>query len=227
MRKMPSLTGQLGFTLIELLVVIAIIGILLALLLPAVQAAREAARATECRSNLKQIALAIHNYHDRTGVLPPAWTSEPESIQGGWGWGAMLLPDIEQANLFHKLRFDDLMTSTHSQQWYLQSIKSYVCPSDAFPLSGTVIVQEPEWPQWPPGSTAFHPPAQSCMEFSRSNYPAVYGSTNAKDARGAGNGLLFRNSSIKFRDIVDGTSQTFMVGERRRRRESGRDLLRD
>ena len=225
MRKIPSLTRKVGFTLIELLVVIAIVGILLALLLPAVQAAREAARATECRSNLKQIALALHNYHDRTGVLPPAWTSEPELMQHGWCWGAMLLPDIEQANLFHKLRFDDLMTSTNSRQWYLQSIKTYVCPSDAFPLSGTVIVQEPEWRQWPPGSTAFfHPPPPRLYEIAKSNYPAVYGSTNAKDARGAGNGLLFRNSSIKFRDIVDGTSQTFMVGERRTSKRVGRDL---
>src|SRR2546423_1852227 len=100
-----------GFTLIELLVVIAIIGVLIGLLLPAVQAAREAARRAHCINNLKQIGIALHNYHDALGVFPPAYGTldrggnaiqgQPDPITGdtgpGWAWGMQILPYIEQS----------------------------------------------------------------------------------------------------------------------------------
>ncbi|MCA9046306.1 MAG: DUF1559 domain-containing protein, partial [Planctomycetaceae bacterium] len=87
-----------AFTLIELLVVIAIIAVLIALLLPAVQAAREAARKTTCRNNLKQIGLALHNYHDQFNTLPPGWRGIPTNLElNGWGWSASLLPQLDQA----------------------------------------------------------------------------------------------------------------------------------
>src|ERR1700722_18327219 len=97
-----------GFTLIELLVVIAIIAILIALLLPAVQAAREAARRTQCRNNLKQIGLAFHNYHDAMRLFPPGYvagTADITNTSPGWGWGAMILPFIEQTALNRKLDY--------------------------------------------------------------------------------------------------------------------------
>ena len=90
-----------GFTLIELLVVIAIIGVLIALLLPAVQAAREAARRAQCANNLKQIGLALHNYHDAHGVLPPGYVYQPGYATGGFGWASMILPYMEQTPLFN------------------------------------------------------------------------------------------------------------------------------
>src|SRR5438105_9501891 len=97
-----------GFTLIELLVVIAIIAVLIALLLPAVQQAREAARRTQCRNNLKQIGLAIHNYHDNFNRLPPCWigvTSGAADKEGinGWGCASKLLPQMDQANLYNQI----------------------------------------------------------------------------------------------------------------------------
>ena len=94
------LRRRAGFTLIELLVVIAIIGVLVALLLPAVQAAREAARRARCLHQLKQIGLALLNYHDAHDALPSGYTYAPGYRSGGFGWGAMILPHLEQSPLF-------------------------------------------------------------------------------------------------------------------------------
>ena len=97
-----------GFTLVELLVVIAIIGVLVALLLPAVQAAREAARRTQCKNNLKQIGLAIHNHHDTKGYMPPGTSQDqqpfgPAASNWGASWMVYILPFVEQGPLFDKL----------------------------------------------------------------------------------------------------------------------------
>lgn len=144
-----------GFTLIELLVVIAIIAILIALLLPAVQQAREAARRTQCRNNFKQIGLALHNYHDTHGVLPPALissgrctdanecpTTRPVLNTTGW---VLLLPYIDQSPLYNQYNFNvsssmsspngrpqagNVTTSTTNQPVYSQLIAAFNCPSD-------------------------------------------------------------------------------------------------
>src|ERR1700738_3625451 len=103
-------TNRPAFTLIELLVVIAIIAVLIALLLPAVQAAREAARRAQCANNLKQIGLALHNYHGLVDVFPPGYVSAVRNPQDnypelgpGWAWGALLLNQLEQATLYNAI----------------------------------------------------------------------------------------------------------------------------
>ena len=102
---MPSPVRRRGFTLIELLVVIAIIAVLISLLLPAVQSAREAARRAQCTNNLKQIGLALHNYHDTVGSFPPGGISDTGWAGTWWDWPAFILPQMEQAPLYNAINF--------------------------------------------------------------------------------------------------------------------------
>ncbi len=124
-----------GFTLIELLVVIAIIAILIALLLPAVQQAREAARRTQCKNNLKQIGLALHNYHDTHNVFPPGqirgWNGTNET-GSGFGWGTMILPFMDQAPLYNRLDFNTpIFEGTNKTQINGSApLPMTLCPSD-------------------------------------------------------------------------------------------------
>lgn len=143
--------NKCGFTLIELLVVIAIIAILIALLLPAVQQAREAARRIQCRNNLKQIGLALHNYHDKTlNTFPCGYMGQTQAIgpaQGilanyaGWGWMAMMLPEFDQANVYNQLSSTNVLpnfsaglitifTSPISPGTVTSVIPGLRCPSD-------------------------------------------------------------------------------------------------
>lgn len=203
-----------GFTLVELLVVIAIIGLLVALLLPAVQAAREAARRSSCVNNLRQVGLALHNFHDVRQRLPSGWITDGSDPEGepGWGWGAMILPYAEQGNLFdqhidEKVPIDD---PQHSFAWGAV-LPLYVCPSD-------------------PGSETFEL-LSGRAHFAKSNYVGNFGT----DALGAhdhddhdhghghshehfepsdSDGVFFHNSKLRMADVRDGLSNTLFVGER-------------
>src|SRR5262249_20686410 len=127
-----------AFTLIELLVVIAVIGILIALLLPAVQKVREAANRTSCTNNLKQIGLACPNYHDRNRCHPPGYTAtvaydpvDPgNSTSPGWGWAAYLLPYLEQDNLYRKIDFTQPVQASANGAAVQTVVKGFLCPSD-------------------------------------------------------------------------------------------------
>ncbi len=194
-----------GFTLIELLVVIAIIAVLIALLLPAVQQAREAARRSQCRNNLKQIGLALHNYHDAMSMFPIGtrhsfWGTAPN-------WRVPVLPYMDQAPLYNKLSFGAsfLGTSGSSNPNYALSgilLPAFMCPSNTMPN--------------PQDST-------NTSNFQVHDYIGIAGSTT--DTR-AGmthvpayggtitrNGMLIPNQAVNVRDCTDGTSNTLIVSE--------------
>ncbi|TWT34382.1 DUF1559 domain-containing protein [Blastopirellula retiformator] len=208
-----------GFTLVELLVVIAIIGVLIALLLPAVQQAREAARRMQCRNNLKQMGLALHNYHDVHGSFPAGYYRHRDHgsvsvFQGpGWGWGTMILPQLEENNRFDGLNVSNRHASDDADilQYSQPPISAFRCPSA-------------------PGgdlNEAF-PNSTSAPAHGLSTYKGVFGDRNtqyssysdladcpytAGSCNEGGNGIFSPNSKVSFRDITDGTTNTVMIGE--------------
>ena len=188
-----------AFTLVELLVVIAIIGILVALLLPAVQYAREAARRTQCRSNLHNVGVALHNFHDVHSHLPPGWNADAPDGEPGWGWGAYLLHHLEQSAIMdHQIDLDAHIDEPANDEARQAVIPIYLCPSDTslgnrFMLSG------------------LHTPL---FEVGRSNYAGVYGTGEVEDDPSNGDGLFYHNSYLRFADVLDGLSNTLAVGER-------------
>lgn len=217
-----------GFTLIELLVVIAIIAILVALLLPAVQQAREAARRTQCKNNLKQLALALHNYHDIHSRFAPGWiavdpttrlSSAHEGISGA-GWGTMILPQLEQTNLYTQFNPDLAINAAPNLAFARTVLPAWQCPSDPKPDRWQIESEE----------TA----GEILAELATANYVASFGTEELHGCENApgswpvspsgqciGNGAFFHNSSVRMRDFTDGTSNTILVGERRTNQQLG------
>ena len=140
MKRSQRQTDPKGFTLIELLVVISIIGVLIALLLPAVQSAREAARRAQCVNNLKQIGVALFNYENGVGAFPPGYidyqnnpNNTPDLDMGtGWGWAAMSLPNLEQQPLYNAINFSLGITHVSNSTGVLTNLTVFQCPSDGY-----------------------------------------------------------------------------------------------
>jgi prepilin-type N-terminal cleavage/methylation domain-containing protein/prepilin-type processing-associated H-X9-DG protein len=230
-----------AFTLIELLVVIAIIAVLIGLLLPAVQKVCEAANRMQCQNNLKQLALACHGYHDANQVFPRGAVLSWDQNGPTWGFLALILPYVEQNNLYQQANIPNDPISAHPAQVATQ-LKVFLCPSDPVSNNGPDTTD----PSIGPG------PATA---YGYSNYNGVCGANWGGDPNGTGwipfgytpiwsnqgtnnaswdgfangdgifswrdvNGFLasqgfpvFHNSNVRLTDITDGTSNTFMLGE--------------
>lgn len=192
-QQRPSVTtsSRRAFTLIELLVVIAIIAVLVALLLPAVQQAREAARRTSCKNNLAQIGLAVMNYEMAHGVLPPGSVNQTGPIQAtteGYhmSWIAQILPNIEQGGLFKAIDFK-LGAYKQPDKVRTAGLPAFHCPSSPESLMGNGVAYS--------SYAACHHGQESPIDVDN-------------------NGAFFLNSSVRFKDILDGASNTIFVGEK-------------
>jgi prepilin-type N-terminal cleavage/methylation domain-containing protein/prepilin-type processing-associated H-X9-DG protein len=200
-----------GLTLVELLVVIAVIGILVALLLPAVQAARESARRTHCANNLKQLAVAAQNYHDTRGSIPPAFILVPTSsgsYAGGTTLWVELFPYFEEQNVHWAWDYSDYRNNLRHgpNATAAQVIKVLLCPSHPRlenPVDWTSISQH--WPliAWANGFYAV-----SHYGGNGGTLPYNVFSAPSED------GVFFQSSSVRVADITDGTTGTFLFGER-------------
>ncbi|PHS18467.1 MAG: prepilin-type cleavage/methylation domain-containing protein [Blastopirellula sp.] len=190
-----------AFTLIELLVVIAIIGILIALLLPAVQQARESARRMQCLNNLKQIGLASHNYHDIYRQFPNV---NANSTLSGGSFFTSILPQIEQANAYKLYDFTKTNSDPVNQEVVGQELPFYLCPSSPIPRAVPSC-----------DSDAGRAPGNYAVNIGSKNYNPYWAYTGAP--RPVLNGaIVYTDSSptkTAFRSFTDGTSNTLMVGE--------------
>lgn len=206
-----------GFTLVELLVVIAIIGILIAMLLPAVQAAREAARRMSCTNNLKQLALACHGYHDAQGKFPPAvqWPAgvAPESSSQLYqpNWVILILPYLEQQATYDLFNFSAISIAHNSNRTARGTDLSVMrCPSDS---NGDVKFIS-NGGNWARGNYA----ANGGLGTPTVNYANASGlNMHGEDSAGWQNsllrGVMGSNASVSIAQITDGTSSTFLLGE--------------
>ena len=198
-----------GFTLVELLVVIAIIGVLVSLLLPAVQAAREAARRMSCSNNLKELALAIHNYESTYRFMPPGYlhlpgpAGEEEANYRGFAWGAAILPQLEQSALYEQLDFGRPVFDVENLEARETFLPVFLCPSDVYSADTYVVRDENSSP---------------VERYAGASYAANWGPADANenldDTPLLSRGVFYRNSRTYFRDVIDGLSNTLALGER-------------
>src|SRR5437660_1190342 len=244
---MRNLLRREGFTLIELLVVIAIIAILIGLLLPAVQKVRDAGARIQCANNLKQLGLALHNYENVNKRFPPAYTRTSDRQTGtaygisypddgwnglpGWGWGTLLLPYVEQDNLYKSLRLDLPCWAPENAPLVATRLPIFLCPSatggsDGFALERYTAGTSDD----PQNPVPFDPP----IYFAHSHYVTNAGqngpwnrspaysldftipepvSVNGQTVWDIINGPFYRNSHTRVADVKDGLSQTVFVGE--------------
>jgi prepilin-type N-terminal cleavage/methylation domain-containing protein len=242
----PKHPSRSGFTLIELLVVIAIIGVLVGLLLPAVQKVRAAALRAQCQNNLKQIGLALHQYEGTYGRFPPAYTRDANESPGvsygssygisypddggnglpGWAWGTLILPYLEQGNLYQSLRLDLPCWATENSTLVATRLPIFLCPAAVGPQDGFALHTFTGASDAPVDAGPFSP----TVFFAHANYVTNAGQNGpwnrpvpyTWDYQVPGsyhgepdiiNGPFYRNSHTRVADVTDGLSNTVFVGE--------------
>lgn len=204
-----------GFTIIELMVVVAITTVMIALLIPAVVQAREAARRTQCKNNLHQFGLALQNYHDVVGVYPGAsyvnlWSPIPNMIDSEWSWSVMILPYLDQAPLFNSLNvgpttFEQAANNPIIINLMTRSPSVFLCPSDT---GSEVNLNRPFFAK-SSGGVGAGMILSATTSFGKSNYMGCNGNHDNDGVLNSG-----CTTKISMENITDGTSNTILVGER-------------
>ncbi|MEN9673533.1 MAG: hypothetical protein RL553_1798 [Planctomycetota bacterium] len=227
---------QKGFTLIELLVVITIIGILIGLLLPAVQKVRSVAARLQCANNLKQIGLAMMNYESTYSTFPAGYldnmTTNPVNATAttnpdpniGWGWGALILPYLEQEPLYKSININSIAmnnTSAAAIAFRKTFIKGFFCTSDATDLNTFRILGTVNPSDDTTGLETFYLSGSDGnfklirFELAKSSYSGINGHRDLRDFDSAlGLGMLLRGRGVSIAEVTDGLSNTLFVGER-------------
>lgn len=219
-----------GFTLVELLVVIAIIGILVALLLPAVQKAREAAQRVHCKNNLRQIGLGMLNYESARRAFPPG---QKKFCQGceEFGWSAFFLPFIEEPAIHSQINFEANLTSQENRLAFSAPISSYICPSTSTRALGRTENSIGVFPANPNGLPASKGGGFACIDYFGINGPGDDQLDPSGKRYGPNRGVLLdlmgdqiEARKIRMKQIVDGTTKTILVAESTGRANEGAKL---
>ncbi len=211
-----------AFSLVELLVVVAIIGALVGLLLPAIQAAREAGRRATCTNNLRQLGIALQNFHDARKAFPPGYVSEPgASAMGpvdpnfndagpGWGWLTFLMPFMEEHAVYDQLNRQFSCWDPANATTVAMTVATFLCPSDS------------------PGQNPDSGPTMNITDTNQQPMNVIYGRANYVSSVGSStlwcswpvtiqpNGAMYRDSTVRVTDVTDGLSHTVFAGERSR-----------
>jgi prepilin-type processing-associated H-X9-DG protein len=214
-RLIMTRTRKTGFTIIEVLVVFAIMAVMIALLIPAVQQAREAARRNQCLNNLKQLGTALNNYHEMMRVFPSAsyvnkWSDYPTAKNSEWSWGSMLLPYLDRRSVFEALdinysTFEQAANDPNRRALLTKSMPYLLCPSDP---GGEINENRPFFAKTEGGvGKGMILEVTTC--FGKSNYIGCNGNHDNDGIFDSGN-----NFCVSCRDITDGLSNTILIGER-------------
>ncbi|MCA9084111.1 MAG: DUF1559 domain-containing protein [Planctomycetaceae bacterium] len=229
--RTATLSWRSGFTILELLVTICLIAILLGLILPSVHRARESARRLQCSNNMKQLALALHNFHDLSNQLPSGWQSKDQ--ESAWGWASFLLPQLDQTPLSQEFRrrgdfFDSIVNRT-----YPAPLAVMICPSDVGPSEFTLFPEtdddeaDDDAPSNPGMLSMLRIEAEkptssrpvTAIPLPRANYVGIFGISDPDESgESSGEGTFLGNHPLKWRDLTRGLSNVAIIGERTAKR---------
>jgi prepilin-type processing-associated H-X9-DG protein/prepilin-type N-terminal cleavage/methylation domain-containing protein len=216
-RQITSALSNRAFTVLELLVTMAIFGLLVGLLLPALMAARESARSLQCKNNLREIGVAVQQYHVATLRLPPAWTNSSDKISG-YGWAVALLPYLEESDLGRSVDCNLPVSAAQNDTPRSTDLPIFRCPSDisdpTFELYTELPISGGESSQTSGISAANE--STALVRLPAANYLGVFGTLEADETfpAPAGDGSIIANRVVRYSDLQRGQSHTLIVGER-------------